>query len=134
AEDGIRDRNVTGVQTCALPICGSMIRRPVPRSSRRSLRRTRPPGVPSARQCCCTHARVTVMHPALQGALVGLGVGVFLLVFEYLALNKQVNERAKKYNKKAEFDVTERGRLATMRNFALMLPVGFAVAFWIIWG
>jgi len=74
------------------------------------------------------------MHPALQGALVGLGVGVFLLVFEYLALNKQVNERAKKYNKKAEFDVTERGRLATMRNFALMLPVGFAVAFWIIWG
>src|SRR5699024_11320879 len=23
AEDGIRDRNVTGIQTCALPICGS---------------------------------------------------------------------------------------------------------------
>src|SRR5699024_11583813 len=23
-EDGIRDRNVTGVQTCALPICGVM--------------------------------------------------------------------------------------------------------------
>src|SRR5699024_9108613 len=23
AEDGIRDRNVTGVQTCALPICGN---------------------------------------------------------------------------------------------------------------
>src|SRR5699024_11382396 len=23
AEDGIRDRNVTGVQTCALPICGA---------------------------------------------------------------------------------------------------------------
>src|SRR5699024_12655234 len=25
AEDGIRDRNVTGVQTCALPICGTSI-------------------------------------------------------------------------------------------------------------
>src|SRR5437868_12816060 len=25
AEDGIRDRNVTGVQTCALPICGADI-------------------------------------------------------------------------------------------------------------
>src|SRR5207249_8492523 len=25
AEDGIRDRNVTGVQTCALPIFGGMI-------------------------------------------------------------------------------------------------------------
>src|SRR5579885_1769872 len=24
AEDGIRDRNVTGVQTCALPICGAV--------------------------------------------------------------------------------------------------------------
>src|SRR5207249_4259082 len=24
AEDGIRDRNVTGVQTCALPICGGV--------------------------------------------------------------------------------------------------------------
>src|SRR5207249_9174575 len=27
AEDGIRDRNVTGVQTCALPICGTRRRR-----------------------------------------------------------------------------------------------------------
>src|SRR5207249_9198233 len=25
AEDGIRDRNVTGVQTCALPICGRRV-------------------------------------------------------------------------------------------------------------
>src|SRR6266704_6237714 len=29
AEDGIRDRNVTGVQTCALPICRSVLRLPV---------------------------------------------------------------------------------------------------------
>src|SRR5699024_11676643 len=29
AEDGIRDRNVTGVQTCALPICvGTALARP----------------------------------------------------------------------------------------------------------
>src|SRR5699024_12059625 len=28
AEDGIRDRNVTGVQTCALPICPRSIRSP----------------------------------------------------------------------------------------------------------
>src|SRR5437773_10429405 len=31
AEDGIRDRDVTGVQTCALPICNPP-RRPVARS------------------------------------------------------------------------------------------------------
>src|SRR5699024_11320965 len=28
AEDGIRDRNVTGVQTCALPICTISVPRP----------------------------------------------------------------------------------------------------------
>src|SRR5699024_11764153 len=27
AEDGIRDRNVTGVQTCALPICRLLLQR-----------------------------------------------------------------------------------------------------------
>src|SRR5699024_11569067 len=32
AEDGIRDRNVTGVQTCALPISSSPWRYRVPRS------------------------------------------------------------------------------------------------------
>src|SRR5207249_7382281 len=31
AEDGIRDRNVTGVQTCALPISPSELRRDLPR-------------------------------------------------------------------------------------------------------
>src|SRR5699024_1158985 len=30
AEDGIRDRNVTGVQTCALPICRHIRSRPRP--------------------------------------------------------------------------------------------------------
>src|SRR5699024_11304720 len=30
AEDGIRDRNVTGVQTCALPICNAAIGFPKP--------------------------------------------------------------------------------------------------------
>src|SRR2546427_7948209 len=34
AEDGIRDLTVTGVQTCALPICSA--RRPTPRSPTRS--------------------------------------------------------------------------------------------------
>src|SRR5437773_12031706 len=30
AEDGIRDRDVTGVQTCALPICGGRAPEPSP--------------------------------------------------------------------------------------------------------
>src|SRR5256885_13247101 len=37
AEDGIRDYKVTGVQTCALPICA----RPAPRERERARRRRR---------------------------------------------------------------------------------------------
>jgi len=74
------------------------------------------------------------MNPVIQGALIGLGIGVFLFIFEYMALNKQVNERAKKYNKTPVFDVTERRRLATIRNFVPILVIGFAAGFWIIWG
>src|SRR5699024_11648806 len=39
AEDGIRDRNVTGVQTCALPICARRTRR---RQERRLMSTTLP--------------------------------------------------------------------------------------------
>jgi hypothetical protein len=74
------------------------------------------------------------MNPVVQGALIGLGIGAALIVFEYLLLNQAVNERAKKLNRRAVFDVTERRRMATIMRFALLLPVGFAAAFWLIWG
>ena len=74
------------------------------------------------------------MHPALQGLLIGLGLAVFFILFEFLALNKAVNERAKRLNRKAEFDVAERRRMATISRFAAILPIAFCVAFWWIWG
>jgi len=74
------------------------------------------------------------MNPALQGLLIGLGLGAFFIVFEFLALNKAVNERAKKLNRKAEFDVTDRRRMATITRFAALLPLVFAFFFWWIWG
>src|SRR5438067_2805167 len=37
AEDGIRDRNVTGVQTCALPICAAIGIRPIVARTERTL-------------------------------------------------------------------------------------------------
>lgn len=74
------------------------------------------------------------MHPALQGALIGAGIGIFLLIFEYMALNKQVHERAKKYNKKPEFDITEKRRIAMVRNFIPILAAGGALLFWIVSG
>jgi hypothetical protein len=74
------------------------------------------------------------MNPAVQGALIGLGIGVALVILEYLLINQAVTERAKKLNRKAVFDITERRRMATIMRFAVVLPIGFAAAFWIIWG
>ncbi len=74
------------------------------------------------------------MQAALQGLLVGLGLGIVLVFFEYAMLNKEVKERAKKYHRQAEFDVTEKRRIQSMVRFALILPFGFAAGFWLIWG
>ena len=74
------------------------------------------------------------MNPALQGLLIGLGLGAFFVIFEFLALNKAVNERAKRLNRKAEFDVTDKRRMATITRFAALLPLVFAFFFWWIWG
>ena len=74
------------------------------------------------------------MNPVLEGALIGLAIGAVLVLFEFMMLNKEVNERAKKFNRKAEFDVTERRRMATITRFACILPIAFAAGFWLIWG
>jgi hypothetical protein len=72
------------------------------------------------------------MHPAIQGALIGAGVSAFLVGSEYLLLRKNVNERAERFKRKAEFDVTERRRISSMTRFALLLPFAFALGFWIV--
>jgi hypothetical protein len=72
------------------------------------------------------------MHPAIQGAIFGVVIGLALVLFEYTALNKAVNERAKKLNRKAEFDVTERRRIAAVVRFAIFLPPGFALGWWLV--
>jgi hypothetical protein len=74
------------------------------------------------------------MHPAVEGALIGLAIGAVLVLFEYLMLSRDVNERAKRYNRKAEFDVTERRRMTTIARFAAILPIAFAAGFWLMWG
>lgn len=74
------------------------------------------------------------MQSAVHGLLTGLGIGALLLLFEYMMLNRAVNERAQKYNRKPEFDVTDKRRLHSMLRFALILPLGFAAGFWVIWG
>jgi len=72
------------------------------------------------------------MHPAIEGALIGAGVALFLVGAEYLLLKRAVNERAQRYKRKAEFDITEKRRMSSMWRFAILLPIGFALGFWLV--
>jgi hypothetical protein len=72
------------------------------------------------------------MHPALEGALVGAGIALFLVAAEYVLLSKAVKERADRFKRKAAFDVTERRRMTSMTRFAILLPFAFAFGFWMV--
>lgn len=71
------------------------------------------------------------MHVALQGALIGLALGVILVVYEYYAVKKQVEERAQARHQKPQFEPTDRNRVMSVLRFALFLPPGGAVLFWL---
>jgi hypothetical protein len=74
------------------------------------------------------------MNVVLQGALIGLGVALFLIAVDYLNLRKLARERAKKRHVAPEFDDTERRRLASIVRFCLFVPPAFAFFFWLLWG
>lgn len=74
------------------------------------------------------------MPIALQGAIVGLILGVILTVFEYTSLKKACEQRGKRLHRKVEMDAIEINRIKTVFRFSLLLPAGFALGAWIIWG
>jgi len=73
------------------------------------------------------------MHPAINGALVGLAIAVALFVFDYMQLRARAAERAKKAHKTiVEFDQTDKGRIISLFRFIIFLPPGFAILFWML--
>jgi multisubunit Na+/H+ antiporter MnhB subunit len=71
------------------------------------------------------------MNAMVQGALVGLAIALFLMVFDYLMIKQGAAERAKRQHKTiVEFDATERKRMHALFRYCLILPVIFAFAFW----
>jgi hypothetical protein len=74
------------------------------------------------------------MPIAVQGALIGLAVAVFLVVTEYLLVKKGAEERAKRKHLAAELDPIERNRIKQIATFSVLLPPGFAFFFWLLWG
>jgi hypothetical protein len=74
------------------------------------------------------------MPTALEGALIGGAIALFLLVGEYVLLARQRDERAKRFKRPPQFDGVERRRIATIVRFCLCLPPAFAAFYWMVWG
>ena len=72
------------------------------------------------------------MHPALNGALIGFGIAVFLIAIEYVMVKKQVDGRASPVNTKPQFEAEDRNRIRAVVNFCLFLPPAFALGIWLI--
>ena len=74
------------------------------------------------------------MHIALEGFLIGAGLAIILIVFEYTAITREVAERSKRIAKKVDWDSNQKSRMRGMINFGVVLAVGGAVGAWWIWG
>jgi len=74
------------------------------------------------------------MPPALQGLLAGLGLAAVLLIFEYSAISREIAAKSKKLAKKVEWDSNQKARVRGMWTFAIVLPIGFAIGAWLLWG
>jgi hypothetical protein len=74
------------------------------------------------------------MNIWLQGALVGAGLAAVLIIFEYLAIQKEIAEKSKRMAKKIDWDSNQKSRMRGMMTFGVVLPVGFAVGAWLVFG
>lgn len=70
----------------------------------------------------------------LEGGLIGLALGAFLVLAEYLLINQAAKRRAARFHRKFEIDASEHSRLRSIATFSVLLPPAFAAAWWILWG
>ena len=74
------------------------------------------------------------MNIALEGLLAGAALAAILIIFEYIAINREVAERSKRIAKKVDWDSNQRSRMRGMVTFGIALTIGGAVGAWWIWG
>jgi hypothetical protein len=74
------------------------------------------------------------MPIALKGFLIGAALAAVLIIFEYMAINREIAERSKKVAKKVEWDSNQVSRMRGMISFGLVLPIGGAIGAWWVWG
>jgi hypothetical protein len=70
----------------------------------------------------------------LEGALIGLALAAFLVLAEYVVIRKGARDRAARLHRKPEIDPSEASRMRSIMAFAILLPPGFALAWWVLWG
>ena len=72
------------------------------------------------------------MNIWLQGFLVGVGLSVVIIIFEYMAIKREVAERSKRVAKKVDWDSNQVSRLRGVMTFGAILPFGCSVGAWLI--
>ena len=74
------------------------------------------------------------MNIALKGLLIGAALAAVLIIFEYLAINREIAERSKRMAKKVDWDSNQHSRMRGMITFGIALTIGGAVGAWWVWG
>lgn len=72
------------------------------------------------------------MNIWLQGALAGTALAAVLIIFEYMAINRELAERSKKVARKVDWDSNQKSRMRGMISFGVILPFGGAIGAWLI--
>ncbi len=70
------------------------------------------------------------MNIMLQGFLIGAGLAVVLVFFEYTAIKREVAERSKRVAKKVDWDSNQVSRMRGMIQLGVALPIAFAIGAW----
>jgi len=72
------------------------------------------------------------MNIWLQGALVGTALAAVLIIFEYMAIGREIAERSKKVARKVDWDSNQKSRMRGMISFGVILPIGGAIGAWLL--
>ena len=74
------------------------------------------------------------MNIALEGLLAGAALAAILIIFEFIAINREVAERSKRVAKKVPWDSNQISRMRGMVSFGIVLTFGAAIGAWWVWG
>jgi len=74
------------------------------------------------------------MHIAIKGLLIGAALAAILIIFEYMAITREVGERSKRMAKKVDWDSNQKSRMRGMISFGVALTIGGAIGAWWVFG